>query len=206
MKSLQDPALLLRQKMLAGLYRLTGRARFLTSYARSVPLLLSPVELGEIAARLRRRPCRFLVFGAGHDSLLWAAINRRGRTLFLEDNAGWRRTISAQSRGLEIEAVSYTTRLGEFAEILHRPERLEMTLSPGVRAQRWDMILVDGPLGWGDGPGRMQSIYEASRLAASRATIFVHDIDREAEALHAGAHLAGFTLAGMTERLARYER
>ncbi len=195
-----------RRKILAWRYWLTGQPRALAAYCQAAPLLLNLTEVSAIAARLRGWPCRFLVFGTGNDSLLWAGINRWGRTVFLENDAGWREAIAAQSRRLKIEAVTYTTRLAESREILHRPERLEMSLPRAVRDRRWDLILVDGPQGWGNAPGRMQSIYEASRLAAPRATIFVHDIDRAAEALHAGVHLAGFNSTPITERLTRFER
>jgi hypothetical protein len=65
-----------------------------------------------------------------------------------------------------------------------------MTLPPAVRRSGWDVILVDGPPGHReDLPGRMKSIYEASRLAAHGAKIFVHDCDRPIEAAFADRYL-----------------
>lgn len=44
----------------------------------------------EISISLRilqkKSPCNFLVFGLGHDSLMWNALNHGGRTVFLEED------------------------------------------------------------------------------------------------------------------------
>ena len=34
-------------------------------------------------------PCNFLVFGLGHDAVIWKQINHGGRTVFLEDDKNW---------------------------------------------------------------------------------------------------------------------
>lgn len=47
----------------------------------------------EISVSLRvlekKSPCNFLVFGLGHDSLMWTALNHGGRTVFLEEDQSW---------------------------------------------------------------------------------------------------------------------
>ena len=39
-----------------------------------------------------------LVWGVGHDSSLWAELNKGGRTTFLENHAGWASTVQATHR------------------------------------------------------------------------------------------------------------
>src|SRR5207302_10994417 len=58
---------------------------------------LTARQLARITAAVRSHPgCRLLVFGLGNDSAYWHAINRGGRTVFLEDDAGWMRTVLAR--------------------------------------------------------------------------------------------------------------
>ncbi len=57
-----------------------------------------------------------------------------------------------------------------------------MDLDNEIRSTRWDVILVDAPRGFDDEcPGRMKSIYEASRLIKSGGHVFVHDCERVVE-------------------------
>ena len=66
--------------------------------------------------------------------------------------------------------------------LLKCPYLLEMTLPNYVEKEKWDIILVDGPHGYGDEtPGRMKSIYLASRLVNNSGDILVHDCHREVE-------------------------
>lgn len=38
---------------------------------------------------ISRRPCNFLVFGAGHDTALWRVVNFGGKTIMLESDMLW---------------------------------------------------------------------------------------------------------------------
>jgi hypothetical protein len=133
-------------------------------------------------ARAIRPPLNFLVFGMGNDSPFWFDLNRRGRTVFIEDQEQWFNKIKRENPLLEAYLVNYGTRLEQGMQLIDHPERLAMDLPPDIRTTEWDAILVDGPAGYEDGtPGRMKSIYEASRLIKAGGNIFVHDQEREVE-------------------------
>jgi len=124
---------------------------------------LSDIEYGILlGVVLARAPARVLVFGLGADSELWLWANRGGRTVFLEDRAEWVKAVA----GAECYIVSYPG------------FELPQTLS-GIA---WDVIFVDGPMGWRpEHPGRRESIRAASKLAGAGSWIFIHDYDRANE-------------------------
>jgi uncharacterized protein (TIGR01627 family) len=167
---------------------------------------LSPRELARISTAVRgRRGCRLLVFGLGYDSGYWQAVNRRGRTVFLEDDPGWLRTVLDRHPGLAAHAVRYTTKQPEWRALREQPDRLRLDLPQGVREGDWDMVLVDAPAGWhDDSPGRMQSIFAAARLAAAGGEVFVHDCDRETERAYCDRFLPAAGLIGEADRLRHY--
>ena len=129
-----------------------------------------------------RPPMDLLVFGAGNDSTFWHKANRGGRTVFLEDEEAWFNHIQKKYPALEIYRVHYDTRVDEWQELIDHPEKLELKLPADIRETAWDTVLVDGPAGYApDKPGRMKSIFEASRLVKTGGFVFVHDSEREAE-------------------------
>ena len=141
-------------------------------------------EYGAIADELQARgPCSLLVFGLGKDSSLWIDVNKSGRTVFLEHDWRWVERARKESADIDALVVEYHTRLADIEHLKIKPMiDLAMKLPGCVRTLQWDVILVDAPPGDGpQRPGRMQSIYEASRLAAPDACVFVHDVLRPAE-------------------------
>ena len=65
-----------------------------------------------------------------------------------------------------------------------------MRLPEQVTQSRWDVILVDGPAGYTDeNPGRMQSIYTASKLIKKGGYVFVHDCHRKVEQVYSDKYL-----------------
>ena len=129
---------------------------------------LNSVELEPVIKSIKRRtPCNLLVFGLGNDSQFWASLNRRGRTIFLEDNEYWYKVILQRDPFIRAYLVNYQTRRSQWQELLDTPDLLIMSLPEEIQMTSWDIILVDGPNGFNDdNPGRMKSIYLASKLAS----------------------------------------
>ncbi|MFI5205715.1 MAG: TIGR01627 domain-containing protein, partial [Candidatus Paceibacterales bacterium] len=133
--------------------------------------------------------CKFLIFGMGNDSPLWASLNKNGRTVFLENDNDWFVKLKKIFPCLEAYLVQYLTKMSDWKVLMGQPEKLYMDLPKGVKNEKWDVILVDGPPGYEgyreiygvEAPGRMSSIYMASKLISPKGDIFVHDCDREIE-------------------------
>lgn len=151
----------------------------------------------------KKSPCNFLVFGLGHDSLMWTALNHGGRTVFLEEDGQWIETIRKQFPQLESYHAKYDTKVTQADELLEAgrlPEciavvgdlkfsecRLALKELPRVFYEvEWDLIMVDAPTGWiPEAPGRMGAIYTAGMAARGKKVgetdVFVHDVDRIVE-------------------------
>ncbi|MBK8163197.1 MAG: hypothetical protein IPK65_08630 [Gammaproteobacteria bacterium] len=163
-------------------------------------------ELTEICdVVVRMRPIRMLVFGVGNDSTFWRQLNERGSTVFLEDNAQWMSTVLARDPLADVRLVSYHTQIEESQRLMERPELLQLDLPQDVRGLRWDVVIVDAPAGWQSGqPGRMKSIFEASRLVCNGGHVFVHDCDREVEKAYCDRYLRPDRLTREVQRMRHY--
>ncbi|KAK9069932.1 hypothetical protein SSX86_010330 [Deinandra increscens subsp. villosa] len=151
----------------------------------------------------KKSPCNFLVFGLGHDSPMWAALNHGGRTVFVEEDKSWIRQVLEKFPGLEAYHVVYDTKVARAAELMGMGKREECRVVEDPRVSRcglslkgglpeevyeveWDLIMVDAPTGYHDeAPGRMKAIYTAGLMARNRADgetdVFVHDVNRVVE-------------------------
>ncbi|KAL6316246.1 hypothetical protein AAG906_017793 [Vitis piasezkii] len=179
-------------------------AQALVHYAT---LNITPQQtFNEISVSLRvlqkKAPCNFLVFGLGHDSLMWTALNHGGRTIFLEEDKSWIEQIKQKLPSLESYHVVYDSKvhqadelmevgMGEDCKVVVDPRFSKCKLSlkgfPNeVYDVEWDLIMVDAPTGYHDeAPGRMSAIYTAGLMARNRedgeTDVFVHDVDRVVE-------------------------
>jgi len=136
--------------------------------------------------------CNMLVFGLGNDSPFWCKANGKGRTVFLEDFQPWYDKITTRYPEIEAYPVSYPCNITQWKEVLDQPERLAVELPGEVPLKQWDVILVDGPRGHKyakEIPGRMSSIYTASRLVREKGYVFVHDAQRSVEKTYAQHYL-----------------
>lgn len=153
---------------------------------------MGPEQIASIKRALGPKG-NLLVWGLGNDSPFWNDATT-GRVAFIEDDipdakAGtqWYNVITRKYPFLEAYKVHYhTDTVNSFPEYIDSPRRwheLELAdLPSSIRNERWDVILVDAPLGCCNaGPGRYQSIYETWRLAKQTAHVFVDDYERKVE-------------------------
>ncbi|KAF8411922.1 hypothetical protein HHK36_004480 [Tetracentron sinense] len=160
----------------------------------------------EISVTLRvlekKSPCNFLVFGLGHDSLMWSSLNHGGRTVFLEEDKAWIEKIKQRVSSLESYHVEYNTKVHQAEELMKigkgedctavgdpRNSKCQLSLKgfpSEIYEIKWDLIMVDAPTGYfEDAPGRMSAIYTAGLIGRNRedgeTDVFVHDVDRVVE-------------------------
>ncbi|MBA0874602.1 hypothetical protein Goshw_019075 [Gossypium schwendimanii] len=157
-----------------------------------------------VSARVleKKAPCNFLVFGLGHDSLMWAGLNHGGRTVFLEEDKAWIEQIKQKLPSLESYHVEYVTKVHQADDLLETGMKEECKVVGDPRFSKcdlalkgfrneiydmeWDLIMVDAPTGFHDeAPGRMNAIYTAGLMARNReegeTDVFVHDVNRVVE-------------------------
>ncbi|KAG9457021.1 hypothetical protein H6P81_001529 [Aristolochia fimbriata] len=162
--------------------------------------------LGEISVTAKvleqKSPCNFLVFGLGHDSLMWSSLNFGGRTVFLEEDRAWIEQVTSKFPSLEAYHVEYSTKVRDAEDLMKQGREEECRAVGDVRLSKcplalkgvpseiyeveWDLIMVDAPTGYfKDAPGRMGAIWTAGMVARNRAEgetdVFVHDVDRKVE-------------------------
>ncbi|KAH9289794.1 hypothetical protein KI387_033911, partial [Taxus chinensis] len=155
-----------------------------------------------------RNPCNFLVFGLGHDSSLWNALNFRGKTVFLEEDATWIEEALKGHPQLKGKAhhVDYPTKLSQAEDLIRyygsegsssctpkmglRSSKCKLALrnlSDEIYDTEWDVIMIDAPRGYFDAaPGRMTAIFSAAVMASNRkkegvTDVFLHDVNRRVE-------------------------
>ncbi|EHA8590970.1 glucuronoxylan 4-O-methyltransferase 3 [Cocos nucifera] len=175
----------------------------------------------------RRGPCNFLVFGLGHDSLMWSTFNAGGTTVFLEEDPVWFRSVTRDSPALRAHTVRYRTRLADADDLLksyrsepsclppaaaplknnHRCRLALADLPAEIYDREWDLIMIDAPKGYyNEAPGRMAAIFSAAVMARGRrgkgdTDVFLHDVNRKVEKMFSMEFLCKKYLVGGTGRL-----
>ncbi|KAF5769990.1 putative glucuronoxylan 4-O-methyltransferase [Helianthus annuus] len=171
-------------------------------------------------------PCNLLVFGIGHESVMWASLNPRGTTLFLEDDLNSVHKTLNDAPSLRVHHISYDTQLSDADYLLTSYKtspkclptqvylkgntRCKLALSnlpEEVYKREWDAIIIDGPKGYyGEAPGRMMAIFSAAVMARRRERggdthVFVHDVNRKVEKEYAEEFLCKNYLVTAENRL-----
>lgn len=158
---------------------------FIKSMKKQNKGLMSKKQYLAISKRLNEvSPCNLLVFGLGDDSYLWSKINQGGVTFFLEDSVDWINKINDGS--LVVKQVKYKTEISKDFEIGFDDEKLKLDLPREVQDLEYDFIIIDAPLGHQPprpykGPGRMSSIYTASKLLKPNGIAVIDDMGRTVE-------------------------
>ncbi|CAN1310016.1 Glucuronoxylan 4-O-methyltransferase 2 [Linum perenne] len=186
--------------------------------------------LKEVSVSLRilekKSPCNFLIFGLGHDSLMWSSLNYGGRTVFLEEDKTWIEKVVGDIPSLEAYHVSYDTKVHQAGGLMEagigdedckavsdpRESKCRLALKgfpAEIYEMDWDLIMVDAPTGYHDeAPGRMTAIYTAGMMArnkeAGETQVFVHDVDRTVEDRFSKAFLCEGYLTEQEGRLRHF--
>jgi uncharacterized protein (TIGR01627 family) len=162
---------------------------YINNIRKILNIQLETVEILEILKTLDK-PKNFLIFGLGNDSVFWHNQNKGGRTVFIEDNPYYYNSVLAQNSDIEAYLVNYQTQAFQWQDLLNNEESLCLDLDTTITSIKWDVILVDGPNGYNPStPGRMKSIYMASKLSQKGSHIFVHDCERFIEETYANKYL-----------------
>lgn len=167
---------------------------------------MMPKEIYEIV-KIIKPPVNFLVFGMGKDSILWHNINKNGKTVFIEDNNKWFYKIIKEYSFLKAFLINYGTVREDWKNLINKPEELYISdLNKNlINDKKYDVILVDGPRGDKNGkPGRMKSIFMASKLIKKHGHIFVHDCNRKIEKVYCDKYIGKKHLVNKTLKLAHY--
>ncbi|KAM7269689.1 hypothetical protein ACFE04_025186 [Oxalis oulophora] len=175
-------------------------------------------------------PCNFLVFGLGHDSVMWNSLNPLGTTIFLEEDPTWIQVVLGKSPNLRAHTVKYRTMLLQSDALLssYKSEplcspneaylrgndkcKLSLSNLPSeVYDTEWDVIMIDAPRGYfPKAPGRMSAIFSAAVMARRRqgsgvTHVFLHDVDRKVEKEYAMEFLCRKYLKNEVGRLWHFE-
>ncbi|KAF2283074.1 hypothetical protein GH714_043818 [Hevea brasiliensis] len=148
-------------------------------------------------------PCNFLVFGLGHDSLMWTSLNPRGTTY------SWKKIQNKllASYKREKECMPPDVRLKGNTRC-----KLALSMLPDeILDKEWDVIMIDAPRGYfAEAPGRMGAIFSAAVMARARTRpgvthVYLHDVDRKVEKVYAKEFLCKKYLVKGVGRLWHFE-
>ncbi|NER01847.1 MAG: TIGR01627 domain-containing protein [Okeania sp. SIO3C4] len=160
----------------------------------------------------QKTPTNFLIFGVGKDSEIWINLNKKGKTVFIEDNPKWFEWAKETYPGIKAYLVDYRTKVKNWLDLLTKysngKECLSMIMPKEIWQTKWDFIFIDAPAGYSEEmPGRMKSIYLGAKLAfqTRNTDIFVHDCHRQVENIYSSYFFHQENLVTEIRRLRHYK-
>ncbi len=156
-----------------------------------------------------------LVWGFNADAPLWASLTS-GRVVFLTSRSDHVEDAKKlfPDDAFEIYQVLYSTSFADFAKYTSSKKLWQSELSlleqlpQSVAQAHFDVQIVDGPVAYNrpGAPGRYQSLYTASLLAAKSADVFVSECQRPHIREMADLVFGGQALLGLEERIGKQWR
>jgi len=127
----------------------------------------------------KNKNCNFLLFG---DIDLYEnikTINNLGNIVLITDSK------KDFNNNPCIIHVDYNTKCKDWDKLLHDTEKLNLNLPDIVKNINWDIIFIAGPKGYDRKcPGRMKSIYNASRFIGRGTNVIILDSHRKIEKIY----------------------
>ena len=149
------------------------------------------------------RPLNLLVFSCGMDSVIWEKL--ADNVLFVEDIPGWAARISKEIKS-KIILVKYTTKAIDGIKYVSKDQAVDISCLDCLSEFTPNAIFIDGPIGYGGGPGRMAPMKWAS-LQPGIEKILVHDFHRQPENVYSTALFKdNYNLTNSVEKLGVFTR
>ena len=149
------------------------------------------------------RPLNLLVFSCGMDSVIWEKL--ADNVLFVEDIPSWAARISKEIKS-KITLVKYTSRAADSLNYTSKDQSVDVSCLDCLKEFTPNAIFIDGPIGYGNGPGRTIPIKWASQQQNIKK-ILVHDFLRQAENVYSTALFKDdYDLTNQVEKLGVFTR
>lgn len=122
---------------------------------------------------------KFLMFGCGYDTAMWAAGNKN--TYFVEDNPEYINLARQNVAEENLIQVDYKTKVYSADKMTDDEIKNHPIPDKIITEAPFDIVLVDGPAGYGNGPGRLMPCYWAKMFTKEGSIVYVDDSERHLE-------------------------
>ena len=146
-------------------------------YDRKIQIAKSVInDIHDEVAKIK--DCRLLIFGLGFDSKMWSACCEH--VTFVEDNP----TYVALNKDLDQESIvqcKYHTTVASCWTMSQEELVAENPPQELVARGPYDIVLIDGPWGEGNGPGRLLPACWTRKLVKDGGIVYMDDVSRPLE-------------------------